>query len=280
MTSASYMNTQLCAAALGVLILSGCDSAGDWTLQSTSASDATASVAATATLGMSPPQFLTENRMLDQSQLMLDLTANGLTVPVTQNADGIFQGQLNFDANQSVEIVSAWSALVDSANGETLLPLASARRTVTVPDDPAGVIVPMPAQRFTTNFDSDGDTRSNIAELRAGTDATSGASPGTIPQRLPVVINFGIPASLQSADDATIAALSLSVLVNDLVFSVTRNGNVWSGEGAEVAGNDVFIDASFFSNSDRDTLLDRFELRQLMDENGVFLGLDTAGPTP
>ena len=269
------MRTQVCAAALSVLVLSGCESADDWSVQNTGGGPASVDSFAVASLSMAPPDFLTENRMLDPSQLVLDVTANGISVPVTQNADGTFQGQLNFDANQSVDIVAAWSA-----SGSSLLPLASARRTITVPDDPAGVIVPMPEQRFTTNFDSDGDTVSNIAELRAGTDARDGNSPAVIPERLPVRINFGVPASLQSADASTINALSLSVLVNDRVYSVTRNGNVWSGQSTEVGGNDVFIDAKFYSNSSRDVLLERFELRQRMDENGVFLGLDTPGPTP
>lgn len=275
MTSLNLMKARLCAAAVVMLSLSGCDSAENWTVQSTSLTNASLN-GATATLSMSAPQFLTESRMLDQSQLVLRLFANGLSVPVTQDGNGAFQGQLNFDANQSVDIVAAW----DAFRGTDQLPLASASRTITVPDDPAGVIVPISEQTFTTNFDSDGDFVSNIAELRGNTDPRNMSSPAETPQRLPVRINFGIPVSLQSANDATINALSLSVLVNDRVFSVTRNGNVWSGEGTEIAGNDVFIDASFFANSSRDTLLDRFEIRQLMAENGLFLGLNTEGPTP
>ncbi len=264
--------TQIVAATLCSLILIGCSSAGDWNIQSAvgSANGGTA----IATLDLSAPGFLTENRMLDPSQLVLEVTANGRSVPVSQTADGSFQGQLNFDANQTVEIVAAFSA-----SGSSLLPLASARRTITVPDDPAGVTVPMPEERFTTNFDSDGDTLSNIAELRAGTDARDGSSPATIPESLPVRINFGIPEALQSADEDTLRELSLVVLVNDRVFSVTRIGNVWMGESTEVAGNDVFIEAQFFSNSNRDTVLDSFEFRQLVDNNGVFLGLNTLDPS-
>ena len=126
----------------------------------------------------------------------------------------------------------------------------------------------------------DGDGRSNIAELRSGTEPRSNASPGTEPVRLPVRINFGVPVSLQDAGDAAISALSLTVVVNGDVFIVTRNGNVWSGEATEVAGNDVFIEANFFSNSSRVELLDRYEIRQTMDANGLFIGLDAEGPTP
>jgi len=228
-----------------------------------------------AILGMSPPSFLSDPRMVNQNDLVLEVTANNLNVPMSQDENGIWRGTINFDPAQEVNLIAAWSEI-----GSPLLSLASARRAFTVPDDPAGLVVGIAENQFTTDFDSDGDGRSNIAELRNSTDPRSNASPGTPAEFLPVRINFGVPASLQSESEAVIRALSLTVLVNGEVFIVTRNGNVWSGQTTEVAGNDVFIEANFFSNSSRVDLLNRFELRQPMDANGLFIGLDTAGPTP
>lgn len=249
------------------LFMVGCDSSNDWNLQPQSN--------ASTNLALSPPGFLLDSRIVNPDDLVLDLTANNISVSTVSNEQGVEQGVLNFDPGETVTIVAAWSASMN-----TLVPLASARRTIVVPDDPAGVSVIVEDTAFTTNFDSDGDLRSNIAELRADTDPLDGASPTTPAEMIPVRINFGIPTALQNADVATVSALSLSVLVNDRVFVVTRNGNVWSGEGSEVAGNDVFIEASFFSNATRDVLLDRYELRQLTDTNGLSLGLDTTAPTP
>ena len=253
--------------AICCLFANGCDTSSELSLQS--------QVDGSTSIGMGPPSFLLNTREVDQSQLVLDVSANNISIETEQNTQGIEQGELNFDPGETITIGAAWSAV-----GSTLLPLASARRTVTVPSDPAGIIVPIEESRFTTNFDSDGDLRTNIAELRAGTDPRDANSPNTPVERLPVNINFGIPAALQGEDAATVNALSLAVLVNDRVFSVTRNGNVWSGVATEVAGNDVFIEASFFSNSDRDVLLEGFEIRQQMDTNGLFLGLDTPAPIP
>lgn len=252
--------------AICCLLISGCDSSNDWSLQSQGSGS--------TSLGMSAPDFLLDARVVDQNNLVLDVSANNISISTAPNDQGIQQGELNFDPGETITIVAAWSEV-----GSTLLPLASARRTVTVPNDPAGILVPVEESRFTTNFDSDGDLRSNIAELRAGTDPRDGNSPGTPVERLPVNINFGIPAALQDADASVLNALSLAVLVNGRVYSVTRNGNVWSGQGSEVARNDVFIEASFFASSNRDVLLDSFELRQLMDNNGLFVGLDTDAPT-
>ena len=228
-----------------------------------------------AVLSMSPPSFLADPRMVDQSLLALELTANNISVPVSQDANGVWQGTISFDPLTDVTIIAAWSE-----TGIPLLPLASASRSFVVGDDPGGLVVSIAEDQFNTNFDSDGDGRSNIAELRSGTEPRSNASPGTEPVRLPVRINFGVPVSLQDAGDAAISALSLTVVVNGDVFIVTRNGNVWSGEATEVAGNDVFIEANFFSNSSRVELLDRYEIRQTMDANGLFIGLDAEGPTP
>jgi len=235
--------------AICCLLANGCDTSSELSLQS--------QVDGSTSIGMSPPSFLLTTREVDQSQLVLDVSANNISIETEQNTQGIEQGELNFDPGETITIVAAWSAI-----GSTLLPLASARRTVTVPSDPAGIIVPIEESRFTT------------------TDPRDANSPNTPVERLPVNINFGIPAALQGEDAATVNALSLAVLVNDRVFSVTRNGNVWSGVATEVAGNDVFIEASFFSNSNRDVLLEGFEIRQQMDTNGLFLGLDTPAPIP
>ena len=245
----------------------GCDSSSDWNLQSQSNGE--------ASLGLGPPSFLLDPRMIDQDNLVLDVSANNVSINTVLNDQGIQQGELAFDPGDTVTIVASWSV-----SGSTLVPLASARRTVTVPSDPSGIVVPVEDSSFTTNFDSDGDLRSNIAELRAGTDPRDGNSPNTPVERLPVSINFGVPEGLQGSDAATINALSLAVLVNDRVFPVTRNGNVWSGQITEVAGNDVFVEASFYASSNRDVLLDSFVIRQLMASNGLFLGLNTEAPNP
>jgi len=228
-----------------------------------------------ATLGITAPSFLADPRMVDQDSLVLDVTANNISVPMSRNDSGVWQGTISFDPQQSVDLIAAWSE-----QGTPLLSLASARRSFTVPDNPAGLVVSILESRFTTDFDSDGDGRSNIAELRNNTDPRSASSPGTTPELLPVRINFGVPESLQSESASVISALSLTVLVNGEVFIVTRNGNVWSGESTEVAGNDVFIEANFYANASRVNLLDRYELRHLMSDNGLFLGLDTTGPSP
>lgn len=251
----------------GCVLLSGCEPSSELILQP----DGNGS----ATLGMSAPSFLADPRMVDQNDLVLEVTANNVSVPMSQDENGLWQGTINFDPLQEVNLIAAWSAI-----GNPLLSLASARRSFTVPDDLAGIVVGIDENRFTTDFDSDGDGRSNIAELRNSTDPRNNTSPGTPAEFLPVKINFGVPASLQSESESVLNALSLTVLVNGDVFIVTRNGNVWSGETTEVAGNDVFIEANFFANSSRVELLDRFELRQAMDANGLFIGLDTAGPTP
>ncbi len=261
------LRTNVAVLAISGLMLSACHSPEEWSVQSNGDMS--------AELGMPVPEFLTENRMLEPDDLELEVSANSNNVVMTQNEQGVWQGQINFDPNETVTIIAAWSA-----KGNSLLPLASARRTVDIGNDPAGVIVPMEDRRFSTNFDSDGDGRSNIAELRAGFDPRNFDSPGTVAERLPVRIDFGVPASLQDAEASVVNALSLAVSVNGLVFPVTRNGNVWSGESTEIEGNDVFIDAKFYANSARDNLLDRYELRYPMESNGVFLGLDTPSPTP
>lgn len=253
--------------ATGCILLNACEPSSELTIQP----DGNGA----AVLGMSAPSFLADPRMVDQSLLVLDLTANNISVPVSQDENGIWRGTINFDPLQDVNLIAAWSEM-----GSTLLPLASARRSFTVPDDPAGVVVNITENRFTTNFDSDGDGRSNIAELRNNSDPRNGTSPGTTPEQLPVSINFGVPVSLQGESDAVIRALSLTVLVNGEVPRVTRIGNVWMGQTMEIAGNDVFIEANFFSNSSRVELLNRFELRQPLGTNGLFIGLDTEGPNP
>lgn len=251
----------------GCVALSACEPFNEITIQG--------NADGTATLGMSAPSFLADPRMVNQDQLVLDVLANNISVPMVQDAAGVWRGTINFDPLQEVNLIAGWSERAGS-----LIPLASAQRSFTVPDDPAGVVVGIAENRFSTDFDSDGDGRSNIAELRAGTDPRLNTSPGTQPVMLPVRINFGVPESLQSADASVINALSLTVLVNGEFFLVTRNGNVWSGETTEIAGNDVFIEANFFSNSSRVELLDRYELRQALNDNGLFIGLDTTRPTP
>ncbi len=252
---------------LACFSLLGCDGQGQFKLSRTTSST-------TASIGLTPPDVVTQNRMVDPNDLTLDVSVNGRSVSMQPNAVGVWEGQINFDPDQSVTVVAAWSAI-----GTSLLPIASLTRSVTVPDDPQGINVALASEQFTTQFDSDGDLRSNIAELRAGTNPRDGGDPAGVAPRLPVKLSFGVPASLQNASNAELAALSLTVLVNDRVFSVTRNGNVWSGESTEVQGNDVFIDAKFFATSARENLVNRYEQRHSMQANGVFLGIDAAQPT-
>ncbi len=254
-------------AMLACLSLLGCDVQDGFELTRTT-------TGTTASIGLTPPDSFTQNRMVDPNDLTLDVSVNGRSVSMQPNAVGVWEGQINFDPDQSVTVVAAWSAI-----GTSLLPIASLTRSVTVPDDPQGINVALASEQFTTQFDSDGDLRSNIAELRAGTNPRDGGDPAGVAPRLPVKLSFGVPASLQNASNAELAALSLTVLVNDRVFSVTRNGNVWSGESTEVEGNDVFIDAKFFATSARENLVNRYEQRHSMQANGVFLGIDAAQPT-
>lgn len=255
------------AATLACLSLLACDVQNEMDVARTA-------TGAAASIGLTPPDVLTQHRMLDPNDLTLDVSVNGRSVTMQPNASGVWEGQINFDPNDSVTVVAAWSAV-----GATLLPIASLSRSVTVPDDPQGINVALASEQFTTQFDSDGDLRTNIAELRAGTNPRDGGDPAGVAPRLPVKLSFGVPASLQNASDAELNALSLTVLVNDRVFSVTRNGNVWSGESTEVQGNDVFIDAKFFATSARENLVNRYEQRHAMQVNGVFLGINAAQPT-
>lgn len=252
----------------GCFVLSACEPSNEWTVQPEGNG--------TAALGMSAPSFLADPRMVNQDQLVLDVSVNNISVPMMRDANGVWTGTINFDPLQEVNLTAAWSAQLDS----TLLALAQAVRTFTVPDDPAGIAVRIAESRFTTDFHADDDGRSNIAELRAGTDPTLNTSPGTSPEFLPVRINFGVPESLRTASASVISALSLVVEVNERVFIVTRNGNVWSGETSEIAGNDVFIEASFFANSSRIEVLDSYKLRQALNDNGLFIGLDAERPNP
>jgi len=244
-------------AIIACLVFSGCESSPDLTIEPNY--DGTASV------GLAPPSFLLDSRLIEVDELDLDVTANNLEVSMVQQTSGVWEGTMLFNPGQNIEVLVAWST-------KSGLPLANATRVAQVPTDGRGLNIEIPENIYYTIYDFDGDLRSNLSELRAGWDPTSTASPGVDPDPRDVQFNFGIPPTLlQSLSVEAQNNLSMVVLLDNRVFRLFYNAEtrIWSGRGVAREGNDVFLDVTYYETPAHVNKLESFKLRMPVTSNGI-----------
>jgi len=239
------------------LLLSACDTPSEVHLQNNGDG--------TSTMTLSAPEFLTEGRMLTTDDLALELIINNTSVPVFPEGD-LWQVEVVVEPGQVLNFRVAWSQ-----KGPRPVPLASLSETFTVPDDVGSVTLTLPSTSFTTDFDFDTDKRSNIAEIRAGTDPTNGLLPGGEPALLPVNYRIGIPPELQPVADDESSNLILVAVINGATFNTVLQADrkEWWGSTMEYDGNDVFIELKFVLDSNRDDDLFNYKYRLPLGPDGL-----------
>ncbi|MFT6307805.1 MAG: hypothetical protein ACJA0Z_002975 [Halioglobus sp.] len=202
-----------------------------------------------ASMAFTAPQILLQSRSIIRENLILRITINGQAVQISPNADGQYIYQISLPANSSSVVSIEWIEMVDGAE----LPLARASKPLNVGSASSPAILRF--TQFDTSLDSDNDGYSNYQERREGSlfnDATSPVAPPVIVS-LEVVLK--LPADMIDASEERKAAIDVVATINGKEIVLTREGNEWRGSATVNENSDPLVGATFYSNSERTTLI-------------------------
>jgi len=242
------MTTRFIVAFLG-LLLSACDGSAE--LHILENSDGS------ATLSMDAPDFIQDGRMVDIEQTDLQVSVNGGEVDMSRSDTGQWVGSTMLEPGASYTVSASWFERFEN----TQLELARARKTFSIPMNAPSSSVSIPDNLYTTNFDVDGDERSNLSERKLDTNPLDPFSPGGPVQKVRLDVTFPLPRELENAGLEVTQPLVMVATINDSVFFITRNANLWTGTVVAPLNNDQFIDATLYATSARNEIVGRIQLR-------------------
>jgi len=122
---------------------------------------------------MQPPAIISQSRAIELPNLQATVTPEGgAAQPMTRQSDNTWSIRLNLPASTSQALTIDWS---ERYRGQ-LLPLATATTEINVGTE--GMSVNLGDLNYLTQFDNDGDGKTNLAERNSSTDPYNAPIPG------------------------------------------------------------------------------------------------------
>ncbi|MEE9334578.1 MAG: hypothetical protein V3U65_10855 [Granulosicoccaceae bacterium] len=198
-------------------------------------------------LTLQPPASILAARMVDPSQLRVEVTVDDKSVEMSPVGDGNFFGNISLAADNANNVEVSWFEYFEERD----LLLAQASKVVTVSAGDTEATITIRSSEFDTNsWDADSDGRSNLSERIEGTGPRDSSDPAAAPTKVAVEIQLNISNSFQAAAVNT-DDLTMEAFVNSQSVALTRSGLIWMG-GLELNENsDAFINATLFRESGR-----------------------------
>ena len=208
-----------------------------------------------------PPDMLTQSRMVVQSALQLIIQVNGNPNNVAVNA-GSNSGTLSIPAErgQLLSIVATWSELYEGQ----YLTLAEAKTDETVPiDEDATYSIVIDTDNYRTDFDDDGDGITNLDERNDETDPRVPDVPTDPIVEVPINLRAATPEQLTNiSSDINETLSAVAAIDSATTVQLNRQENTWIGETAKPANSDMLVNYSFYSSIRPNVVLATWEGRR------------------